>query len=154
MRLKFTSALAAILLAFVAAPSGAQEKKAHDMHGAASGEKGHEMSGWKEMDTFHASLGAAFHPTEQGNFAPLKATADTLAARAKAWSLSTAPASCASAEVKASVGWLATSTADLASQVRAGAADPALKSAIAAIHEKFESVEKTCGLHGMQGMKH
>lgn len=150
MRVKFTSVLAAVLLALVSARSGAQEK-----HGAASGEmKGHEMSGWKEMDAFHSSLGAAFHPTEQGNFAPLKASADTLAARAKAWSLSTAPASCASAEINATVGWLATSSADLASQVRSGAADPALKSAIEAIHEKFEGVEKACGMHGKPGMKH
>ncbi len=113
------------------------------------------MSNWKEMDAFHAALGAAFHPSEQGDLAPLKATADTLAARAKAWSASTPPASCASADSKATIAWLATQSADLANQVRSSAADATLKEGIAAIHEKFESVEKACGgMHEMKGMKH
>lgn len=156
MRRIFSPFLVLALLAAVASRSDAQEKKAHDMHGAAAGEmKDHAMSGWKEMDAFHAALGAAFHPSEKGDLAPLKSTADTLAARAKAWSASTAPASCSSAESKGTIGWLATSTADLAAQVRNGATDDALKGAIAAIHTRFETVEKACGgMHGMSGMKH
>lgn len=156
MRRIFSFVLPFALLTVIASRSDAQEKKAHDMHGAASGEmKDHGMSAWKEMDAFHAALGAAFHPSEKGDLAPLKATADTLAARAKAWTTSSAPPSCSSADVKATIAWLASSTADLATQVRNGAADDALKGAIAAIHTKFETVEKACGgMHGMPGMKH
>lgn len=142
------TALAAFCaLVTLAAPvAGAQQQ--HEM-------KEHGMSNWKEMDAFHAALGSAFHPSEQGNLAPLKATADTLAARAKAWSASTPPASCASDDSKASVTWLATRTADLATAVRSGATDATLKERIAAIHERFETVEKACGgMHEMKGMKH
>ena len=147
------AALAALVI--VAAPSaGAQqqhERKAGETHEM----KEHHMSNWKEMDAFHTALGAAFHPSEQGNLAPLKATADTLAARAKTWSAATAPASCASADSKASIAWLATRSADLATQVRSGAVDATLKAGIAAIHERFETVEKACGgMHDMKGMKH
>ncbi len=156
MRRIFSFVLVLALLTIVASRSDAQEKKAHDMHGAAAGEmKDHAMSAWKEMDAFHSALGAAFHPSEKGDLAPLKSTADTLAARARAWSVSTAPASCSSADAKATIAWLATSTAALAAEVRKGAADDALKGSIAAIHTKFETVEKACGgMHGMPGMKH
>lgn len=64
------------------------------MHGAATGAmKDHRLSGWNEMDAFHAS------------------------------------------------------------EVHKGAADDALTGAIAAIHTKFEKVEKACGgMHSMPGM--
>jgi hypothetical protein len=129
------AATLAVLLAVTTPAAGAQQ---HEMKpGATHDMKEHGMSSWKEMDAFHAALGAAFHPTEKGNLAPLKATTDTLAARAKAWGASTPPSWCASDDSKASIVWLATRSADLAYQVRTSAADATLKEGIAAIHEKF-----------------
>lgn len=114
------------------------------------------MSPWKEMDAFHAVLGGTFHPAaDKGDFAPLKANAQTLADKAKSWAGSTAPATCATQENTKAVGTIAASTATLAEKVMSGASDADLKAAITAIHDTFETVEKSCmPKHDMKGMKH
>lgn len=126
----------------------------HDMGGM-----NHMATAWKEMDAFHAVLGGTFHPAaDKGDFAPLKANAETLADKAKAWAASAAPASCAKDEQKQTVAAIATSTAELATKVKGAAPDAELKAAITAIHDNFEKVEMACGgmggMKGMQGMKH
>ena len=112
--------------------------KGHDM-------KGHAASAWKEMDAFHATLAATYHPAaDKGDFAPLKAKAADLAAQARTWAATSAPAACAKDDTKATVDALAAASAALAEQARKGAPDSELKAAITAIHEKFESVEHAC----------
>jgi hypothetical protein len=153
MRFSIVRLATAAVITLAATTAGAQQ---HEMKkGESHDMKGHAMSPWKEMDAFHAVLGGTFHPVEKGDFAPLKANAATLAEKASAWKSSTAPAACASPESKQTVEWLASSTATLAEQVKSGAADAALKSAITEIHDKFEVVEKSCvSKHDMKGMKH
>lgn len=155
-------ALAASLVTLATTTAGAQQhqhgaqkqdsaaKKEHDMKGGhqMKGEhdmKGHAASPWKEMDAFHATLGATYHPAaEKGDVAPLKAKAADLAAGAKTWAASAIPAACAKPDTKATVDGLAASSAALAEQVKSGASDSELKAAISAIHEKFETVEHAC----------
>ncbi len=122
----------------------------HDMKGE------HMMSPWKEMDAFHGVLGGTFHPAaDKGDFAPLKANAQTLADKAKAWAGSTAPAACATPENAKAVTTIAASTADLAEKVKGSTSDADLKAAITAIHDTFETVEKSCtAKQSMKGMKH
>jgi len=169
------SAIAALCTFALAVPAAAQhqhgakpdsakpEKPAmkHDMGGMKHemGGMNHMATAWKEMDAFHAVLGGTFHPAaDKGDFAPLKANAETLADKAKAWAASTAPASCAKDEQKQTVAAIATSTAELATKVKGAAPDAELKAAITAIHDNFEKVEMACGgmggMKGMQGMKH
>jgi len=173
--LSIASAIAAFCTLSLAAPAAAQhqhgtkpdsskqEKPAmkHDMAGMKhdSGGMNHMATAWKEMDAFHAVLGGTFHPAaDKGDFAPLKANAQTLADKAKAWAESAAPASCAKDEHKQTVAAIATSTAELATKVKGNTPDADLKSAITAIHDNFEKVEMACGgmggMGGMKGMKH
>ena len=168
MRLSFARyAIAASLIIVAASTAGAQQQhqhggaqkqdsaamkghdmKGHDMKGAdmkGHDMKGHSMSQWKEMDAFHATLAATYHPAaEKDDFAPLKAKAADLSAQARTWAASTAPASCATGDTKGAVDALAASTAALADQVSKGATESDLKAAITAIHEKFETVEHGC----------
>ena len=168
MRLSFARyAIAASLIIVAASTAGAQQQhqhggaqkqdsaamkghdmKGHDMKGAdmkGHDMKGHSMSQWKEMDAFHATLAATYHPAaEKDDFAPLKAKAADLSAQARTWAASTAPASCATGDTKGAVDALAASTAALADQVSKGATESELKAAITAIHEKFETVEHGC----------
>jgi hypothetical protein len=132
--------------------------KEHDM----SGIKEHDMSkmmeqmgrSWKEMNAFHQLLAATYHPASKDTLQPLRDRAAELAVAAKAWSGSTAPASCNSDEIKQKVATLATDAQGIAAQVQAKATDADLKTSIAALHALFESVEMTCGGHDMKGMKH
>jgi hypothetical protein len=158
----------ATLLAVAASPAAAQQHQhgakadtakaktmKHDMAGGAHDMKGHMPSPWKEMDAFHAVLGSTFHPAaDKGDFAPLKAAAQTLADKATAWAASPAPAACATDANKQAVTRIASSTADLAAKVRSGGSDAELKAAITAIHDTFETVEHACPPGGMKGMKH
>ena len=117
--------------------------KGHDMKGHDM--KGHAASAWKEMDAFHATLAATYHPAaDKGDFAPLKAKAAELAAQARTWAATSAPAACAKDDTKATVDALAAASAALADSARKGAPDSELRAAISAIHEKFESVEHAC----------
>ncbi|MCC6773866.1 MAG: hypothetical protein IT360_21955 [Gemmatimonadaceae bacterium] len=148
----------AVVITLTATSAAAQQKEhegkkgeKHDMAGMMQ----HEKSPWKEMDVFHATLGTSFHPVEKGDFAPLKANAESLAAKARSWNTSTAPAACATPAMKESVAWLATNSAALAAKVKSGAADSELKAAITAIHDRFEVAEKGCAEpNDMKGMKH
>jgi len=143
MRLAPAHVVIAALFA-TAVPAAAQQHQHETRKEEKHEMKGHAMSPWKEMDLFHNVLGPAFHPVEKGDFAPLKARASELAATAKAWAESTAPAACNSPALKETVKALATSTAALAEQVKAGASDASLKSAISSIHDTFEKAEGGC----------
>jgi hypothetical protein len=134
--------------------SSTAEKAKHDQHQAQGEMKGHMMSsGWKEMDAFHKLLGATYHPAEKsGDLKPLRASASDLSAAARAWTGSTPPAACNTEAVKTSVATISTDALAIANQVLANASDADLKTALTALHENFEKVEKACGGHA--GMKH
>ncbi len=138
------------VLALAAVPSIAvcqagQTKTGHEM------EAGHMKSAWKEMDTFHTVLAAAYHPaSSKKDVGPLREKANDLAFAAKSWSTSTPPASCNTAEVKSRVATIASDALAIANEVLASATDASLLTSIDELHTKFEKVEKACGGHAMK----
>lgn len=138
----------------ISAQSATTAEKARHEHPAQGAQQGHAMSsGWKEMDAFHKLLAATYHPVaKSGDLKPLRASADQLSAAARTWSGSTAPTACNTEAVRSSVSAISIDALAIANQVLAKADDAALKTAITALHDKFESVEKACGGHA--GMKH
>jgi hypothetical protein len=154
MRIIPILALSVLSAGALQAQSASSSEKAKHEHQAPGEMKGHMMSsGWKEMDAFHKLLGAAYHPVEKsGDLKPLRASASELSAAARAWTGSTPPAACNTEAVKTDVANLSTDALAIANQVLANASDADLKTAITALHTKFEKVEKACGGHA--GMKH
>lgn len=145
MRLSLAPIAIAASLCLAAPIAGAQQ---HTMkQGESHDATGHGMSAWKEMDAFHAMLGTTFHPAQKGELAPLKANASTLAARARTWSESTPPQACATPDPREAVRGIAASASALAERVAANAPDAELTTAIGAIHDSFEALEKQCGPH-------
>lgn len=67
--------LAVILMALVPAITFGQSQKVN----------------WPQLKAFHEIMAASFHPAEEGNFAPLRANADSLFNAARAWQKSTIP---------------------------------------------------------------
>jgi len=110
----------------------------------------HAMSGWKELDAFHALLATTWHPVGSGDFKPIRAKADSLAQAAKAWSESTVPAACDTEPLKAAIKDAASGAAKVRELVGKGATDADLKAALHEVHERFEVVEKGCKV----GSKH
>ena len=71
--------LAVVMLAMIPAMSFAQTGKT-------------TTAPWAELKAFHALMSKTFHPSEEGNFAPLRAKADSLLIAAKTWQASKIPA--------------------------------------------------------------
>lgn len=99
---------------------------------------------WPEMKAFHALMASSFHPTEDGNFAPLKQKADSLLMAAKAWQASTIPVDYKPAETKATLDKLVQQCTVLAGAVKAKAADVKLKVLISDAHDIFHKIVGEC----------
>ena len=99
---------------------------------------------WAELKTFHSFMSATFHPTEEGNFAPLKAKADSLLIAAKAWQASKIPADYKPEETKLTLDKLVQQCRMIAGAVAANAADEKLKVMIADAHEIFHKIVGEC----------
>ena len=146
-----------LVIALVAAVGVCLPAAAQDV---AKGPAKHAMadrmaSGWQQMDAFHKLIAATYHPVKsKKDLRPLREKADSLAAAARAWAASTPPASCASEEVRTTIGTISTDALALGNQVLAGDTDAALTTAITGLHSRFEKVEMQCGGHDMKGMKH
>jgi hypothetical protein len=144
-------AIAALAATFPAAAAQSQSAGQPPKAAAKKHMPEHEMSPWKEMNSFHDILAATYHPSaDDGNLKPLREKADALAAKAREWSASTAPAACASDSLRTTVGAISMDAVAIANQVLAQASDVDLKKAIAALHDKFQTVERSCRGPGMK----
>ena len=105
----------------------------------------HHMSGWKEMDAFHMLMMRTWHPAKASNdLAPIRAKADSMAAAAAGWAKAAVPAACDDQATRTTIARVASDSRALATLVRGRASDARVKSALAALHERFETVEESC----------
>ena len=130
---------------------GAGERVAKDGHGS-----DHAASGWKEMDAFHRFMMETWHPASSGNdLRPIRAKAGAMADAARAWAAAAVPKACDTPQTRETVARVATESRALADLVaRPAATDAEIKSALKALHDRFEVVEHGCTPGGHGGMKH
>jgi hypothetical protein len=156
------TALAGAALALAAGPLGAQATSSAPAPGGAhagmphargadhgSGHEAEARSGaWPQMDAFHQTLHAAWHPAAgRGDLGPARAQAPALAARARTWARSPRPATCAALPAGAVDSVAAGARAFAALAPRRGN-DAAAMRALRALHARFEGVERGCTGHG------
>ena len=124
--------LAVILMAFLPATSFAQTEK----------------NVWPEMTKFHSLMAGSFHPAEEGNFAPLRANADSLFAAAKAWQKSIIPADkFKPKETKDALRNLVIDVAAVQKAVVAHYTDEQLRVLITKAHDTFHIIVGECRQH-------
>ncbi len=99
---------------------------------------------WAEMKAFHSLMSRTFHPSEEGNYAPLKAKADSLLIAAKLWQASKIPAGYKPVETKETLAKLVLLCQNLAGGVKADAAEVKLKVMITDAHEAFHQIVEKC----------
>lgn len=99
---------------------------------------------WPEMKKFHSFMSSTFHPAEEGNFAPLKAKADSLLISAKAWQDSKIPSNYKPTETKETLEKLVSKLVVLKGAVEANAADEKLKVLISDAHDIFHHLVGEC----------
>ncbi len=123
---KFILAIAMTVFAITA--STAQEKKVQ----------------WPEWTSFHGVMSGTFHPSEEGNFEPIRTRSEEMVTKAEAWLKSTAPKEFDKASVKELLVLLVKESKELDAKVKAKASDEELKAALASLHDRFHSVVGAC----------
>ena len=99
---------------------------------------------WPEMKAFHKLMSETFHPTEEGNFAPLKEKVADLYRASKVWSASAVPANFKPEETKATLDKLMKQCHEIWVQVDAKASDEKLKTLITEAHDTFHKIVGEC----------
>ena len=102
-----------------------------------------EMVEWKEMDEFHMVMADVFHPLkDSGNLEPVKTRADELAASAAKWADAELPAKVDNEKVRGQLQQLKDGTRGLADQIKAGATDEDVQSALTGLHDQFHELQE------------
>jgi len=115
-----------------ATPPPAQEEEEH-------------ATGWKELDSFHETMSAAWHPVvRDSNLAPARQHADTLLARARTWLAATVPSKCDTPQTRSAMRDVLAHSERLARLVAARGTDAEVRQAIKDAHDRFHVVEEHC----------
>lgn len=101
-------------------------------------------STWPEMKTFHSFMSSTFHPAEEGDFAPLKAKADSLLIAANLWQASAIPADFKPVETKAAITKLVAKCRAIQKAVAAKLSNERLKILITEAHDIFHTITGEC----------
>jgi hypothetical protein len=99
---------------------------------------------WAELNSFHSLMSAAFHPVEEGNFAPLKAKADSLLIAAQLWQASAIPSDFKPVETKAALEKLVNKCQAIQKAVAAKQPNDKLKILITEGHDIFHTIVGEC----------
>lgn len=99
---------------------------------------------WAEMKNFHHFMSTTFHPSEEGNLAPLREKADSMLIAAKQWQVSAIPANYKTSETKKTLKKLVKQCVLIKKSVTKNATDEVLKKQISDAHDIFHSIVKEC----------
>jgi hypothetical protein len=147
IRTAFVAAVTALCASTVSAQTTptkpAEHKMDHKMEH--KDDANHAMSPWKELDAYHMLMMATWHPAkDKSDMAPTRAKIGEMVASAKVLAASKAPKGCDAPAVKAAASALPAETQSVADLVAKKADDATLKSALKALHEKFDVLEEGC----------
>jgi hypothetical protein len=99
---------------------------------------------WKEKENFHAVMAATFHPSEEGNFKPIRERAGELAEKALAWKKSVFPKEFDKPEIRKTMDELVAGSNEISAMVKKNATDEELGKKISALHEVFHKIIGLC----------
>lgn len=103
-----------------------------------------KMSDWAELKAYHTVISQTFHPSEEGNLAPIKSRAQELSAAAHKLSGSAIPASFNNDKVKAAVAKLEKESDRVYTMVAAKETDERIKKQLGAVHDAFHEIVGLC----------
>ncbi len=103
-----------------------------------------DATAWPQLQTFHTYMSTTFHPAEEGDFAPLKARADSLLVAATLWQASPIPANYKPAETIAALGKLVKQCTEIMKAVGSNADNVTLMKKITGAHDIFHTIVGEC----------
>ncbi len=99
---------------------------------------------WKELKDFHEVMSKTFHPSEEGNFKPLKEHSGELVAGVKAWQASAVPQGFKADETKKVLAALLLKCEEINKAVADKKSDKDLKVLITEAHDIFHQIVEKC----------
>ncbi|HVZ26273.1 MAG TPA: hypothetical protein VG842_09475 [Sediminibacterium sp.] len=103
-----------------------------------------ESTDWQELNAFHSLMSKTFHPSEEGNLAPLRMKSDSLVQAAQKWNKAPVPAGFKPAETKEQLARLEAQCQKIHTAVRSNAPDANLAVMIREAHEIFHKIVEDC----------
>ena len=104
-----------------------------------------QKQAWKELEEFHGVMSQTFHPSEEGNLAPIKARSGEMAEKAKALKKSVIPSSYQKPGVKETLVLLAKESKALDKLIhKKKTTDADITKALTALHDRFHEVVEKC----------
>lgn len=99
---------------------------------------------WKEMDEFHTTLSATFHPAEEGQLQPVKDSASVLYSRAQTWLQSAVPAGYNASVTQPLITQLQIQADSLRANVERAVGDSVLTVEITRLHNIYHQIVEKC----------
>lgn len=100
---------------------------------------------WAELKAYHTVMSTTFHPSEEGNFEPIKTRSGELAEAAKNWKNSTPPAEFNKPTVKEKLNLLYDESVSLDKFIKEKKpSDAEIKVALEKLHDRFHEIVGAC----------
>ncbi|MFN8276900.1 MAG: hypothetical protein U0T84_05420 [Chitinophagales bacterium] len=99
---------------------------------------------WPQLKAFHQVMSQTFHPSEEGNLAPIKKRSGELAEKALALKQGGIPEAFNNKKVAAAVNQLAKDSKKLDALVKKNGSDDAIKKSLAKLHDTFHQIVERC----------
>ncbi len=102
---------------------------------------------WKEQEVFHGIMSKTYHPTEEGNFKPLKGKSDSLVIIAKQWKAAKIPAEYKPKETAEAIAKLLKQCEIVNAAIKSNKDEKTLGSLMFEAHETFHYIVGECKTH-------
>ena len=103
-----------------------------------------KIESWPQMKTFHEVMSQTFHPSENGDLAPIKKRSAELLEDANKLTSEALPAAYDNAQIKGAISQLQKEALALDKMVAVNVGDDAIKKQLARVHNAFHQVVGLC----------
>ena len=99
---------------------------------------------WPAITEFHTVMSQTFHPSEEGNFGPIRQRSEEMMNKAAALSRGRVPQQYQTPEMRNAVARLQIGTKTINEMVQKNATDEQLKPALSKLHDTFHEIVGLC----------
>ena len=99
---------------------------------------------WAELEAFHKIMSVTFHPSEEGNFEPIRTRIGEMVEAAAKLNTSTVPAEFNKPDILENAKKLEAGARALEEKIKANASNEELKTDLTALHDTFHKIVELC----------
>ena len=103
-----------------------------------------KLDSWPQIKEFHKVMAQTFHPSEEGNFEPIKKRSGEMVEKANALTAQAIPTDFNTDKIKDAVARLQKGSKELDELIKKGASDKKIAKKLASLHEVFHEIVGLC----------